>query len=143
MRVSRLSCDLFQIIEITETYLNKNYGYAFLGVYIPDLAIKDLNIRFLENGMGYSFQDGKIIRIDNTLLHQEVILETLSFLSSPIFKNANSEGKVLIFEIGRPCRTLRFDCLVVVPGEQHRVPQGDDADCESEAQQQGRRRRQL
>ncbi|MDO6389093.1 hypothetical protein Q4E40_03070 [Pontibacter sp. BT731] len=59
--------------------------------YLPDEAIDDLNTRFLENGVGYEFRDGEIIRIDNTLLHREIIIPTLHFLSASEFKNADEE----------------------------------------------------
>lgn len=59
--------------------------------YLPEQAVKDLNVRFLENGIGYQFEQGQIIRIDNQLLHKDVILSTLHFLSYVAFKNANDE----------------------------------------------------
>lgn len=86
------------IIEKVFQYINgapvlfQNYHHSnFNGTYLPEQAIKDLNTRFLENGFGYEFQGNKIIRIDNTLLHKNVIVETLNFLASDTFKNANDE----------------------------------------------------
>lgn len=54
-------------------------------------AIPELDTRFLEHGVGYSFVDGKIIRKDSEILHKEVVLPTLHFLHQPIFKGPNEE----------------------------------------------------
>lgn len=56
-----------------------------------EYAIKNLNTRFIENGVGYSFEQGRIIRLDNKLLHQETIIPVFDFLNSITFKNANDE----------------------------------------------------
>lgn len=54
-------------------------------------AVSNLNTRFKENGFGYEFVDGKIIRIDNKLLHSEIIQSALVFLLNEGFSNANEE----------------------------------------------------
>jgi hypothetical protein len=59
--------------------------------YNAENAIKNLNLRFRENGVGYEYSNGKIIRIDHKLLHKETIQPTLSLLSEKKFKNANEE----------------------------------------------------
>lgn len=48
---------------------------------IADDAIQELNSRFREHGIGYEFVDGRIIRIDSTLLHSEVLRPTLALLA--------------------------------------------------------------
>ena len=82
---------VFRIIEKTPDILQLHYYFNQNGNYIPEQSIKDLNIRFLENGIGFEYQGGSIIRVDNTLLHKEVIISTLQFLSIETFKNANDE----------------------------------------------------
>ena len=60
----------------------------------PDRAVKDLNQRFLENGLGYAFTDGddaQLIRKDNEHLHQEAVLPALHLLHEQGFKGANDE----------------------------------------------------
>lgn len=57
----------------------------------PDQAIQELNQRFRENGFGYSFVEGQVIRIDSTYLHSEVVIPTLSLLMSKKFSSANEE----------------------------------------------------
>ncbi len=59
--------------------------------YEPEQVIKDLNTRFLENAIGFAFEQGKIIRLDNELLHKEVTIPTFNLLNSTTFKNANDE----------------------------------------------------
>ena len=82
---------VFRIIEKTPKILQQHYHLHLNGNYIPEQAIKDLNARFLENGIGFEYQGENIIRVDNTLLHKEVIISTLQFLSTETFKNANDE----------------------------------------------------
>ncbi|MDR2269660.1 MAG: hypothetical protein LBF27_02035 [Sphingobacterium sp.] len=57
----------------------------------PEQAIKDLNTRFKENGFGYSFEAGQIIRIDSTLIHSEITKPTLKLLAFEKFIGANEE----------------------------------------------------
>lgn len=66
-------------------------------------AIKDLNHRFRENGIGYQYENNLIVRIDNQLMHKEVIKPSLNFLSEEKFKNANEEY-LSAFNHYRSCR---------------------------------------
>jgi hypothetical protein len=54
-------------------------------------AIADLNYRFRENGVGFQFEDGKIIRVDSQLLHVEVVKPALLLLSTKGFEGPNAE----------------------------------------------------
>ncbi|TMO24146.1 hypothetical protein CWC28_18590 [Pseudoalteromonas sp. S4492] len=47
-----------------------------------DDKIKTLNERFKENGVGFTFEENQLIRIDSKLLHKEVIQPTLKLLNS-------------------------------------------------------------
>jgi len=82
---------LFYFIEnIYE--VNKNFhGIYNQLLYAPQQAIEDLNHRFKENGVGYEFSNGKIIRVDTQLLHNEIIRPALNLLNNNLFKNANDE----------------------------------------------------
>lgn len=82
---------VFRIIEKTPKILYQHYHLNLNGNYIPEKTIKDLNTRFMENGIGFHYENGNLIRIDNTLLHKEIIISTLQFLSTETFKNANDE----------------------------------------------------
>jgi hypothetical protein len=57
----------------------------------PDMAIEELNRRFLENDLGYQYQDGHIIRLDSEYTHFEIVLPALQLLSEPEFKPAQDE----------------------------------------------------
>ena len=54
-------------------------------------AISTLNQRIREAGVGYQFESGKIIRIDNQLIHSEVMKPALHFISAKGFEGANDE----------------------------------------------------
>jgi AbiJ N-terminal domain 4 len=62
-----------------------------LGCQTPDDAIAELNHRFLENGVGYQYTSGKIVRLDNTYQHSQVVLPALTLLTNPKFSNAQAE----------------------------------------------------
>lgn len=71
------------IIELSFQYIN-NYvrekQYYFNQE--ADDAINDLNYRFRENGVGYQFEQGEIIRVDSQLIHSEVVKPILLILST-------------------------------------------------------------
>jgi len=87
------------VVEQVFIYINHSselYRRMFKGIelhytYSPKHAIDTLNKRFLENATGFEFRNNEIIRIDNKLLHQEIIIPTLHFLSTSAFSNANEE----------------------------------------------------
>ena len=53
--------------------------------------IDELNQRFKEHGVGYRFESGQIIRIDEELIHQEVVKPALRILNQPQFAGAQEE----------------------------------------------------
>ena len=57
----------------------------------PEQAIQDLNNRFKENGIGYSYESGQIIRIDSTYIHAEITKTVLNLITHKKFKGANEE----------------------------------------------------
>lgn len=56
-----------------------------------DDAIKELNARFEEHGIGYEYIDGTIIRKDSQFIHSEIIKPALALLSDPDFSGAQDE----------------------------------------------------
>jgi len=58
---------------------------------IADAAIAELNTRFKENGVGYQFTDGEIIRVDSTFVHAEAVIPALDVLRAPEYRNAQEE----------------------------------------------------
>jgi hypothetical protein len=57
----------------------------------PDEAIDELNARFREQGVGFEFQSGRIVRVDSQILHAEVTKPALKFLSEAHLAGANQE----------------------------------------------------
>ena len=57
----------------------------------PDDAISEANDRFKENGVGYQYVSGQILRVDSQYAHAEIVKPTLNLLSSQKFKGANEE----------------------------------------------------
>tara|TARA_R110000850_G_scaffold221286_2_gene347103 strand:+ start:2701 stop:3624 length:924 start_codon:yes stop_codon:yes gene_type:complete len=57
----------------------------------PDDAIEELNQRFKENGIGYSYASGEIIRVDSTLIHENITKPTLTLLHNSKLSGANEE----------------------------------------------------
>ncbi|MDN3688671.1 abortive infection family protein [Cyclobacterium jeungdonense] len=57
----------------------------------PDEAIDELNKRFKEEGIGYCFESGEIIKIDSTYIHSEITKPTLALISNKKFLGANDE----------------------------------------------------
>lgn len=56
-----------------------------------DKAIAELNYRFKQHNLGYEFLKGEIIRIDNKVLHQEVVKPALRLLYEEGFEGAEEE----------------------------------------------------
>jgi hypothetical protein len=50
------------------------------GLKSPDRAIEELNGRFRENGIGYEFAGGEIVRVDSKYIHAEAVRPALSLL---------------------------------------------------------------
>lgn len=56
-----------------------------------ELAVEELNARFRENEVGYQFEDGQIIRVDDQFVHSEVIKPALSLLSAEPYNKAKDD----------------------------------------------------
>lgn len=56
-----------------------------------DSAIDELNTRFKESGVGYSFSSGDIIRIDSQLLHAEAVKPAVMLLNGSDYRGAQEE----------------------------------------------------
>jgi hypothetical protein len=88
---------VLDIIELIFRYADKvirtdeNYSYNVEPTLKPDDAISELNDRFKEEGIGYSFDGGELIRIDSTYTHSEITKPTISLLWNSKFQGANEE----------------------------------------------------
>jgi hypothetical protein len=57
----------------------------------PDAAIVELNARFREHGIGYSYEQQRIVRVDSQFIHAEAVKPVLVALSDKCFRGANEE----------------------------------------------------
>lgn len=57
----------------------------------PKVAVQELNQCFFQAGMGYQFENGQIIRVDNQMIHSEIVKPTLKFLNDPRFSGPQDE----------------------------------------------------
>lgn len=73
--------------------LSGMHGYTF---YVKQKidgqnAIVELNERFRQHAVGYSYESDRIIKIDSTYTHSEIVKPTLQLLFNPKFIGANEE----------------------------------------------------
>jgi hypothetical protein len=83
-------------IELTFRIINKycgdsNYIYGRKNRKIADDAIKELNIRFKEHGIGYQFDANQIVRVDSQLIHTEAVIPALTLLRGKMYAGAQEE----------------------------------------------------
>lgn len=56
-----------------------------------DDAIQELNHRFRENGVGYQYVDGQIVRVDSQFLHAQTVQPALTLLNDSGFTGPSDE----------------------------------------------------
>jgi hypothetical protein len=79
----------FQFIE-NPTRANDRFSYAERRISSND-AIQELNDRFKEEGFGYKYISGNIIKLTNEITHNEIVKPVLKLLSDKSFKGAEEE----------------------------------------------------
>jgi hypothetical protein len=86
---------VLDVIELFFKYINlyvRENSHRFEDQKIDsDEAIAELNERFKEHGIGFSFENNEIIRVDSTYIHSEITKPTISLLWNKNFKGANDE----------------------------------------------------
>lgn len=93
---SRETLELLDFIDFVFYYISKlKNDWEFKDdevlIYKIDKGLTELNYRFKQNNLGYEFVNNELIRIDNKLLHQEVIKPALHLLHLEEFKGAEEE----------------------------------------------------
>ncbi|WP_439407961.1 STM4504/CBY_0614 family protein [Bradyrhizobium sp. DASA03076] len=84
-------------VELSFRFIERicsKYNYAGRGDRAEEAAkeaIKELNIRFKEHGIGYQYSDGQIVRVDSLLIHKEVVVPALTVLRGKEYENAQLE----------------------------------------------------
>jgi hypothetical protein len=84
------------VVELTFTYLSvMTHGdrFGYTAKTTPIDAINELNQRFKQHGIGYSFESEihKVVRIDSQFAHSDVVKPALSILAEKRFRGANEE----------------------------------------------------
>lgn len=54
-------------------------------------AVEEINQRFKEDGVGYEFTAGEVIRIDSELIHAVAVKPALALLHDPLYRGAEDE----------------------------------------------------
>jgi hypothetical protein len=70
---------------------DNSVGYIMNSKISPDNAIRELNDRFKEEGFGYKYESGIIIKLSNEIIHNEIIKPVLKLLSDKSFKGSEDE----------------------------------------------------
>lgn len=82
-------------IELSIIELLFRNGLVYKGYAIDNYEnasfINELNTFFKQNGTGYQFENGQIIRIDSHYIHAEAVKPTLSVLSQQLYEGAQQE----------------------------------------------------
>lgn len=81
----------FNLIEKHISPHEQYYQQAAIVKTTPKSAVNELNERFKESAIGYSYNSGELISIDSTFIHSEVVKPTISLLKIKKFKGANEE----------------------------------------------------
>ena len=85
-----------QVLDVVEAslrvadVLQRNYDDERPLLSIAE-AVAEVNARFREHGVGYQFESGTMIKVDSTIVHQEVIKPALALLADPRYSGANEE----------------------------------------------------
>ena len=83
-----LSCRLLeQIREMGHRAAEYQYGVE----QSAESALIEINARFRENGFGYQYENGEIIRVDDQYVHAEIVRPALQLLSQKGFEKAEEE----------------------------------------------------
>lgn len=89
---------VLDVIEFSFRYIDKvlrddfkRYSQYSNSKSNPNDSINELNERFKEHAIGYSFDGGELIRIDSTYIHTEITKPVIALLWNSKFKGANEE----------------------------------------------------
>ena len=83
-------------VELSFRYVDRlTRSYAYLrhnkASQIADDAVKELNHRFKEHGVGFQYEDGQIVRVDSEYLHSEATKPALGVVRQKRYAGAQQE----------------------------------------------------
>lgn len=84
------------VIELSVRYADRmTRDYMYLGNNNfndrVDNGIAELNARFKENGVGYQYENGELVRLDSDLLHSEAVKPALTLLRTKEYAGPREE----------------------------------------------------
>jgi hypothetical protein len=87
------SCQLWLLLGDTDEALSIiELAARFMIQFGPLGVVEELNFRFRQNGIGYQFENGQIVKIDDQFIHSEVVKPAIALLTSdPAYKTASEE----------------------------------------------------
>jgi hypothetical protein len=85
--------DIVELVFTTvDSIANTNRFRDFSGPKVTLAeAVDELNQRFKQHGVGYQFESNEIIKVDNQIVHSEIIKPVLQLLRANEYKGANEE----------------------------------------------------
>lgn len=82
----------FDVIEIVFRAISKIPEIIHQRIsHSPEEITSELNERFRENDFGFEFTKGRIVRVDNKLLHKDILNQVIQLTNESLFLNANEE----------------------------------------------------
>lgn len=81
-----LTCRSIEILVGRNQHEFKGYAKTTAGS-----AIEEINARFAEEGFGYQYQSGQIVRVDSMAVHSEVVVPARVLLHERKYSNAEKE----------------------------------------------------
>lgn len=86
--IIELACKFMEkVIKVDQDKYTKNNKT----LQTAETAINEINLRFRENGIGYEYVAGEVIRVDSHLIHSEVVKPTFGILQGSIYLNGARE----------------------------------------------------
>ena len=81
---------VIEISLVSAEAVQQQKQFLFFNMTVND-AVKELNVRFSEHGIGYQFESSRIVKVDSQFLHQEVVKPALQILKAKHYSGANDE----------------------------------------------------
>ena len=81
---------VIEISLVSAEAVQQQKQFLFFNMTVND-AVKELNVRFSEHGIGYQFESPRIVKVDSQFLHQEVVKPALQLLKAKHYSGANDE----------------------------------------------------
>lgn len=89
---TELALDLIEVaFRVVDQHLRNDYHHWVRRSVDADGAIRELNHRFRENGVGYAYENGNIVRVDSQVLHADVVKPAFALLRTAGFSGPNTE----------------------------------------------------